>query len=305
MDLRRPATRFVISLLAAGLLVACGEVPIPPIGVGDPIAQPPAPQDPTAAPSQTATPSPSPSDDAEGELIMKIDFETGDYSQVDQRQYQSQRCKDGQDYIDNSLFQIVDEPVGAGDFASLVHLEPCDERAEYVVQGSFLEADTTYRVRYQMMMPDNFNPEGARGALVQQLGAVYRGFDSGQAEIANDCGNPHASTMRLSQDELFYRVRFPDGRQGGKTILGCRDYPMTAMVPGRWADLEIRVRFSEGDEGFLHIFQDGDQVVDFEGPLLWEGYGRPGDLKIGAYTGDPGPGVINLYFDEIIVERLG
>lgn len=310
MRLRRPTTRFMLGVLAVALLAACAELPAAPPSVADPVVAPPAPADPgTATPSPAGTPSPtataprSPSDDVAGELVMRVDYETGDYSQVDQRQYQSQQCSKSADYLDNSLYQIVSDQVGEGRYALRHHLRPCDERSEIVVQDPHLQADTTYRISWMVMKPDDFNPDGERSALVQQTGVSGSAAETA-AGIVNDCGNPHSSTMRLFDDRLYYRVRFPDGRQGNRTVLGCRDFEMPPLVDNQWTDFEMRLRYSMADDGFLQVFQDGKLVVDFEGALLWEGHEKPSDWKIGAYTGDPQNGEIIMYTDALVVERL-
>lgn len=55
-----------------------------------------------------------------------------------------------------------------------------------------------------------------------------------------------------SRETTTYRAHYTDGRP---------------IERGRWYRMLIRVKFGPGGDGFLQVFRDGQQLVDYRGPL--------------------------------------
>jgi hypothetical protein len=64
---------------------------------------------------------------------------------------------------------------------------------------------------------------------------------------------------------------------------------------GVWHDFLIHVRWSPGDDGWLRVWIDGDEVVDYQGPIGYRDLLGP-YFKFGLYR-DPTPESVVIYHD--------
>lgn len=276
------------------VVIASGAGPSPtgnPSPTGDP--------SPTGSPTATATLPSGP----RAKVLRRYDYETGDFSQVEQFQTQSQRCSDSKDYIFGSMFRIVQDNPRMGKYAIEHHVKNCDERAETVVEGDDLRTGKTYRMTWSMLMPKNFlgtTKDRDAGAIVHQQGSNW---NPAFKQFVMRCGNPVASDMILTPDKLYYRVSYPAGTSGGKTVMDCKKYDLPPMKVDVWADFTLEVKYAAGSDAYLKLWVDGKQYIDYRGPLLVPG-SKPGDVKVGLYLGDPGKGERYLRTDELRYEEL-
>ncbi|WP_146136531.1 hypothetical protein [Aphanothece hegewaldii] len=114
---------------------------------------------------------------AEAAIIKKYDFESGNYSGVN-RQYQDKTCSTSSNYIDNSLFDIVDSPGGRSGKAVRHNIENCDERSEFVVPVGTLKADSLNIDKYGQSSTIQINHE-TQGATQQDCPYLSSFFSKG------------------------------------------------------------------------------------------------------------------------------
>lgn len=80
-------------------------------------------------------------------------------------------------------------------------------------------------------------------------------------------------------------------------------YKNGALPKGRWIDFVLQVHLDNraNGNGLLRFWQDGQQIVDYSGPIGWPNSGN-GYVKFGTYASPSTPATRTLYFDEI---RIG
>jgi Polysaccharide lyase len=252
---------------------------------------------------------------AEAAILVKYNFESGDYSGV-KRQYQDKTCSSSSDYIDNSLFDIVDSPGGRSGKAVKHHIQNCDERSELAVTTGTLKAENEYWLGWSMYLPENHNQPGKKSyTIVQQMG------------FNNACwGNPngtHCNNLILKEDgSLNPKLGAPinaltpsvDGTslkydlhaylstdsQGRHTFK--KEVYSLPSSPGKWQDFVMYLNLSsDPKQASFKLWKDDKLYIERNIRLLPPQVSSLGAWKIGAYNGEPGNGERLLYTDELRV----
>ncbi|MCK9494986.1 MAG: polysaccharide lyase [Dehalococcoidia bacterium] len=100
-------------------------------------------------------------------------------------------------------------------------------------------------------------------------------------------GSSPALSLHINADQGLFTVRrrANDHRDGD-------DFEYLGSMPfetERWYDFAFHIKWSQDDDGFAHIFADGEEVRDYEGPTLVDGesvytkwgiYGQPTRILI-------------------------
>ncbi|MGF1478334.1 MAG: heparin lyase I family protein, partial [Cyanophyceae cyanobacterium] len=203
----------------------------------------------------------------------------------------------------DKMFQTIANPVHSGRKSLQVHLANCDERAEVVLPR--LQEGKEVWIGWNVMVPNDkrhFNGRTPKTnwTLTQQFEAA--GIWQKKYRVSAECGFPYKSNLQIfpRSNRYNYKVVYSKGRNGNNIRLGCKSVNIP-LQKGKWEQFVMQVKPTEGGNGYLRIWKDGKQYLNFQGALLPPGF-APGPFKLGAYVGDPGRGERVLFFDEI---RIG
>jgi hypothetical protein len=95
---------------------------------------------------------------------------------------------------------------------------------------------------------------------------------------ADDPDTSPPVSVRLDGERMAVNINFADAEG---SIQGMRLHEDAADIErGRYYRLRIEARFATGAEGRLEVWRDGEQIVDYAGPL---GYGNGVYWKFGVY----------------------
>lgn len=251
------------------------------------------------------------------DLLLDNTFDEGKYELV-YRQYQKHQCSQDSDYLNNSLYKFVSNPVRGGSLAMQHHTKNCDERSELGINPGVLKEGEEYWIGWSYFIPKNFNQPSGKSdkTIIHQMfyGASFRDQRSG--ETLFECnqklnrkgklitkGSP-GSHMSISPqgDRFNYGITFYKGKDSqGRYIFGCKNVSIPARLD-EWEDFVMHLKpSSDPERGFIKIWKNGKLYIDERVALLRPGVKVMGAWKIGIYVGDPGHGERLLYTDELRV----
>ncbi|PSF38659.1 hypothetical protein C7H19_03900 [Aphanothece hegewaldii CCALA 016] len=252
---------------------------------------------------------------SEAAIIKQYDFESGNYNGVN-RQYQDKTCSKSSDYIDNSLFDIVDSPGGRSGKAVRHNIENCDERSEFVVPIGTLKAGEEYWIGWSMLLPTNHNTPGRESyTITQQMSFQNTCWVNANGPNCNNLlklldgsivplkGAP-INALRPSVDGTsleYHLFNYLSTDSQGRHLFELKIFTMPAMV-NKWQDFVMYLDLSsDPNEARFKLWKNDKLYINEAVRLLPPGVGNLGDWKYGAYNGEPGNGERTLYTDELRV----
>jgi len=225
---------------------------------------------------------------AAADLIFVGDFESGDASGW------------GQELCCDHSMTVVSTPVRAGQYA--VRFERRDGDAE-VAGGNRAElrldnAETggEYWYGFSIYLPSDWNFAGGDDPWDWLILAQWHG----QPDPNEDWRSPPLS-LRLNQDKWGVSERHDAApittSNPSSTMLWEGDGTGDA---GKWTDWVFHIKWSYGDDGFVEVWKDGVQVVDYSGPCAFNDAKGP-YFKMGMYMSPDQDLSRHVFHDEMRV----
>lgn len=179
-------------------------------------------------------------------IIDKMDFETGDFSQADGLL----PCGDmtAQSNCKNSI-TIVKSPVRWGRYAARTYIDRTHERSEIRAKG--VEKGGTYWYGWSLYVPVK---NGVVTGVVNQFHKYWPEIDQPKWEWAK--GKP--TTLDIENGKWVFRVLYqpnPSVKSTSKvsTVVG-------TVEKGRWTNWVMHAKWSFQSDGFIKLWKDGKLV---------------------------------------------
>lgn len=225
---------------------------------------------------------------AEAEIVDRIDFETGDFSQVKQLQARGRGIRG----------KLVNSPSRQGEYAALFGFEAGNVNQGYDRSELAAKYRATpgkeYWYGWSLYIPEDF--EGAkRGIVVSQLhGYNPRYLSKGkffQLSVKDDKWHLWLEFQKDPKLEITGNSTGPYRKILQKDT--------ERVQKGKWTDFVVRVKWTHENDGFFQLWIDGKQVVDHRGATYFNVPNGP-LFKAGAYKRtDHGRSFV--YVDEVRV----
>lgn len=197
--------------------------------------------------------------------VAKIDFETGDFSQV--------RLQEG------GKKEVVSapEPVRSGQHAMKVMLTHDQHRTE--VTGPRSQPYGEFKYGWSIYLPKEFDGNSWFSIITQ-----WHTWGSGKEYVINPPGPP--TCLTVSKGNWDFLLRYQDGdtdNAAGKHF----DFGPIEPDLGRWVDfvMEVNWQSPKSGGGYLKLWKDGKLVVDYTGPTWFEDKTSGPFFKMGIYKG--------------------
>ncbi len=221
--------------------------------------------------------------DAAGAVLCRIDFETGDFSQVHSIH------KDR-----GASLKVIRNPIGT-DWVMESSISPEQERAEIRVHRDPVPSERWYG--WSLYLPEGYTEVKGKSDILFQW---HRGGGSPSwakghpmCFMINSEGRYQLIwTFQKSVDNTKSRVN--KSQDLGISYIGDR---------GKWVHWALHTKWSISDDGYLGVYRNGELVLKHRG-ANWLNWGPGPMVKAGIYTGDPGWSGNNptvLCHDNIIV----
>lgn len=233
------------------------------------------------APSAAAQPSKVVKDLPNG-ILQKIDFETGDFSQVSLQE--------------GGKKEVVSapEPVRAGAHSMKVSLTHDQHRTE--VTGLRTEPYGEYKYGWSVFIPKEFD-----GSSFFSIVTQWHTWGSGKNYVISPPGPPTCIT--ISKDAWQLKLIYQDG-ETDKAATKYFGFGSIEADRGKWTDfvMEVNWQSPKSGGGYLRLYKNGEKVIDYQGPTWFEDKTSGPYFKMGIYKGSAAwkgeeSGAI-LYFDE-------
>lgn len=227
------------------------------------------------------------------------DFESGDLSQWA-----------GKEAARADSVQVVTAPARSGRFAAKFTVREGERvsngnRAELTHDNGDLAGSEAWYA-WSFLIPDDFEDVEWKPKMWQCLGQWHDQPDTARGETwATFPGrSPSIAVYYTSKNgvptiELWYGTYEKGQRQ--------KIAATSPIVKGQWQDLTFRIRWSQGNDGFLEPFLNGKPLVAPQGdnhrvygPNMWNRVSHY--LKIGLYRSDNISSTNSVFFDEV---RIG
>jgi hypothetical protein len=217
--------------------------------------------------------------------IFTVDFETGDFSQARS--------------LEGGKKEVVSapEPVRRGKHAMKALMTHDQKRSE--ITGPRSAASGEFKYGWSLYIPKDFDGKSSFSIITQ-----WHDWGSGK-EYAPDGGPP--TSMYIANDTWRFKLRFQDG-DSAKTVKKEFEFGSIDPYRGKWVDfvMEVNWQSPKSGEGYLRLYRDGEQVIDYQGPTWYEDKVQGPFFKMGIYKGGAawkGEESQNImYFDEF---RMG
>ena len=215
-------------------------------------------------------------------VSQKIDFETGDLSQVS--------------FKEGGIKEVVSapEPVRHGAHSMKVALTHDQHRTE--ITGLRTEPYGEYKYGWSIFIPESFDSTSWFSIVTQ-----WHTWGSGKFYAINPPGPP--TSLNISKDSWQLKLIYQDGATDNSAV---KYFNLGPVKPdrGKWTDFVMEVNWQSPSTGggYLRLFKNGQQVVDYQGPTWFDGKTSGPFFKMGIYKGGGSwkgeeSGAI-LYFDE-------
>jgi hypothetical protein len=218
--------------------------------------------------------------------VSVIDFETGDFSQV--------RLQEG------GKKEVVSapEPVRGGKHAMKVMMTHDKHRSE--VTGLRSAPYGEFKYGWSIYLPKDFD-----GATFFTIITQWHSWGSGKDYVISPPGPP--TCLVISKDKWDLLLRYQDGTSGNATK---KNFDLGSIQPdlGKWTDfvMEVNWQSPQTGGGYLRLWKNGQQVVNYEGPTWFDDKTSGPFFKLGIYKGSGGwkgeESRAIAYFDEF---RMG
>jgi len=193
-----------------------------------------------------------------------------------------------------AVFQA--ERVRAGRSALKITIRPDDPTPEISADGTerdeLTESDylnaregEAYAYEFSLFLPQDFPVVSKRLVLAQ-----WKQSREGHKVTDDD----PVVALRYVGGKLFVTTKDESGR--------VTRYQTTREIRGRWTDFVFHIRQARTSDGFVRVWIDGEQVLDFHGPTAYgSGFGYPENgrfyFKMGLYRDDMKE-PMTIYIDE-------
>ncbi|MGG6296041.1 polysaccharide lyase [Leptolyngbya sp. AN02str] len=143
---------------------------------------------------------------------------------------------------------------------------------------------------FRLLLPSDYERDPSQEHIAQWQGPVNGRWTSPNMALVTRDGN-------LVLEGAWFRDR--DAKRVERTTYWRQPYET-----GRWVEFIFYVNFSEDDDGFVKVWKDGEQIVDFAGKT-GDPYRDSVGLKIGIYKQDWARGEYStthtrvLYYDDV------
>ncbi|MFM8435806.1 MAG: polysaccharide lyase, partial [Planctomycetia bacterium] len=200
---------------------------------------------------------------------------------------------------------LVSSPVRLGNGALKVSLDRSsrDYRTDFYLRGMadrFREGET-YWYGFSIYFPEDWEPDVLAELCVQWI------------RPTNQAGSPQLA-MYLYEDQYVIRKSWDNGQKPGVRNITSRQLWRGDILPdrGQWIDWVFEIKWSLAEDGFVHAWKNGKQIIDDQGANAYnDGDGKAPYFKFGLYkwpwkeSQQQDPSSVTrriLYFDEI---RIG
>jgi len=163
------------------------------------------------------------------------------------------------------------------------------KRVEYNTYGlNTLSGSHWYT--FKLQLPTSYSKDPSQEHIAQWQGAVNGKWTS-----------PSMALVTRNGEFVLEGAWFSDS---GATKVNRINYWKGAYEPGKWVEFTMNVNFSSGNDGFVKVWKDGKQIVDFKGKNS-DPYRDAVGLKIGIYKQDWARGTYSatntrvLYYDDV------
>jgi len=218
--------------------------------------------------------------------VNTIDFESGDFSQI--------RTKEG----GKKEIVAAPEPVRGGKHAMKAMMTHDQHRTE--ITGPRSAAYGEFKYGWSIYLPKDFD-----GASWFTIITQWHSWGSGKDYVISPPGPP--TCLVISKDKWDFLLRYQDGTSGNATKKNF-DLGSIEADRGKWTDfvMEVNWQSPQTGGGYLRIWKNGQQVVNYEGPTWFDDKTSGPFFKMGMYKGSgtwkgEEQGAI-AYFDEF---RMG
>ena len=215
-------------------------------------------------------------------ILQTMDFETGDLSQISSQE--------------GGKKEVVSapEPVRSGKHALKVMLTHDQHRTE--VTGLRSEPYGEFKYGWSVFVPNEFDGKSFFSIVTQ-----WHTWGSGKNYVITPPGPP--SCMTISKDAWQFKLIYQDG-ETDKAAVKYFSLGSIEGDRGKWTDyvLEVNWQSPKSGGGYLRLFKNGAQIIDYKGPTWFEEKTSGPFFKMGIYKGSASwkgeeSGAI-LYFDE-------
>lgn len=205
---------------------------------------------------------------------------------------------------DASRMEIVSEPARSGAGALRINIEPLD----HVAQKNRAEiklfpndpAGSEGWYAWSFLVPNDY-AEAPREDMFQILGQWHDQPPAGQT-WRDYTTHPPVLAVKYGMRGSRRGIEISYGLVGGtKGAIG-----RALIQKGKWVDLVFHVRWSQGDDGFVEVFKDGEPLT----PPSKDGFkvfganmynATPNYLKLGIYRQDGFQTTNSVYYDELSI----
>lgn len=218
-----------------------------------------------------------------GAVLMRLDFETGDLSQV----HSIHKDK-------AASVEVVGDPGGTG-WAMRSSITPKEERAEIRVHRDPVPSERWYG--WSLLLPaDHVKVQGKSDILFQWHrggGAPSWARGHPMCFMINGAGS-YQLIWTYQETPNDPKTRINESQDLGISYLQDR---------GKWVHWALHAKWSVSNEGSLGLYRNGKRIWEHHG-ANWLNWGPGPMVKCGIYTGDPGwsgndPTIV--YHDNIII----
>lgn len=197
--------------------------------------------------------------------VAVIDFETGDFSQV--------RLQEG------GKKEVISapEPVRGGKHAMKAMMTHDKYRTE--VTGPRSAPYGEFKYGWSIYLPEDFDGTSWFTVITQ-----WHSWGSGKDYVISPPGPP--TSLVISKDKWDLLLRFQDGATGNSTKKNF-DLGSITADKGRWTDfvMEVNWQSPQTGGGYLRLWKNGEQVVNYEGPTWFDDKTSGPFFKFGMYKG--------------------
>jgi hypothetical protein len=200
-------------------------------------------------------------------LVQTIDYETGNLSQV---------------YLDvdgpTASVQVSTDVARKGTYSMRAYIETADKRAETVnkyVRGS-VGGENWYG--FSVYLPSNYPGDGRFDIVAQ-----FHDYHGSQPSWALD--NKAPTNFNFYNQVFQLDLKYQNGSQS----VAHQNFNLGGYTRGAWHDVVMHVKWTHLASGFLKVWVNGAQKVDYVGPTYMDyGSGNGPYFKMGNYKGSSG-----------------
>lgn len=199
--------------------------------------------------------------------------------------YQRVRFQDGT-RAERFEVRAGDCPRDTGDCAS------DRERVEFSQRGKRQPNGSQQWVAWSVYIPSDFPKQGRR--MYTKLGQFHQEGNGGPRLL-----------FELSDRSFFMNMKSPhvldDDPMNPTGDFEFIDIASRSQMLGKWTRIMVNVRWSTGDDGFVHLFRNGKRIWSYAGPTT--NTSKPQYFKYGLYRsfvsrcGGPCPTLVAYYKD--------